>query len=270
MRALVVTRAADEGGANDARDRTLREAGIPVVHFPLIRILPPADPDAARVTLAGLAGFDLAVPVSPAAVRATFALLEGPWPEACMLGLVGPGSHAAVLRELTARGQAAGPPRVVAAPADQADSEGLWRALQAVRPQGWVGARVLILRGGTGREWLAERFDEAGAQVVRLAVYRREAPALDAPTLARLRTLLAQDAVWLLSASEAVGNMGDMLRADGHDPARILADRRAVATHARIAQAARTLGFGHVDACMPADDAIIAAVRACGQGRPGH
>ncbi len=212
--------------------------------------------------LAHLDTFDLAVPVSPAAVRAVFTLLPGAWPAHCTLGLVGPGSRAAAARALTAHGQGEAMPAMVSAPTEQADSEGLWQALNRARPQGWNGTRVLILRGGTGREWLAERMQECGAQVQRLAVYRREAPVPDAPTLARLREVLEHPSVWLFSASEAVRNLDVLLHAGGFDKVNALAQRRALATHPRIAQAARAIGFGRVDVCVPDDAAIVDVLRA--------
>src|SRR5690606_4251860 len=50
------------------------------------------------------------------------------------------------------------------------DSEALWALLQQHQLQ---FARVLIVRGQQGREWLGQRFEEQGALVERVAVYRR-------------------------------------------------------------------------------------------------
>ncbi|WP_204267546.1 uroporphyrinogen-III synthase, partial [Escherichia coli] len=62
------------------------------------------------------------------------------------------------------------------APAQAAslDSEHLWEQLSERR--NWAGARVLLLRGDGGRDWLAERLAECGAQVEAVTVYHRAGP----------------------------------------------------------------------------------------------
>jgi hypothetical protein len=52
-----------------------------------------------------------------------------------------------------------------------ADSEGLWTLL---KPQLPPNAKILILRGQTGRDWLADTLTQHGAAVTCLSVYRRE------------------------------------------------------------------------------------------------
>ena len=264
---LIITRprrgaqAADaDADADDARERELRARGIALRPFPLIRILPPVAPAPAAQALTRLADFDLAVPVSPAAAQATLSMLQGPWPETCAVGLVGPGSRLAFEQALRARVQAPESLRIVCAPAQAADSEGLWAALQALLADAWSGSRVLILRGGNGRDWLAETLQAAGAEVLRVDVYRREPPAADPVTLDTLRELLDSSASWLLTASEGVRNLQGLLRAAGMDPAARLASQRALATHARIAAAAWQAGFGRVEVCPPQTEAIVAAL----------
>jgi uroporphyrinogen-III synthase len=249
-RALVLTRAGVDSGKFDARERALLAAGVELRRFALIHIVAPADASPARRCLQRLADYALALPVSPNAVRGAFALLDAPWPASCAIGVVGPGSAAAVRAALAAQGMAAEAlPTLLQAPAQQAESEGLWPLLQAWRPQGWRGARVLLLRGGAGREWLSERLREAGAEVDAVDVYRRIGPAADAATVQRLRELLAGDAVWLFSAAEALRHLLELLRAAGLDAASTLRARAALATHARIAEAARAAGFGRVCVC---------------------
>lgn len=261
---LVITRprrGAQDDDADDARERELRARGIALRSFPLIRILPPAAPAPAAQALMRLADFDLAIPVSPAAVQSALAMLQGPWPQTCAVGLLGPGSRVAFEQALRARGQAPESLRIVCAPAQAADSEGLWAALRSLRADAWAGARVLILRGGNGRDWLAEALQAAGAEVLRVDVYRREPPETDPVTLETLRELLDSPASWLLTASEGVRNLQGLLRAAGMDPAAGLANQRALATHARIAEAARQAGFGRVEVCPPQTEAIVAALQ---------
>ena len=260
-----------DGGAGNARERALHAAGIVLHRFPLIRILPPVEPAAAMEALAQLGRFDLAVPVSPAAVQATFSLLSAAWPASCAVGLVGPGSRAAFEQALLARGESPQALRIISAPADAADSEGLWAALQSLCPargdaQPWANTRVLLLRGGAGRDWLTDALSAAGAQVQSVSVYRREAPHADAATLSLLRHLLLQpagsmrSATWLLTASEGVRNLQGLLPQAGLD-ATVLASHRALATHARIAESARDIGFGQVALCTPDAASILQALR---------
>lgn len=253
MACLVLTRPVGDDGDVAAFER----AGMTVRRLPLIRLLSASDPAAARAALAGLASCDLAVPVSPAAVRATLDLLGGAWPPRCAVAFVGPGSRAAFERGLSGRGQDPAGLTLLAPPADAADSEGLWRVLSAHRD--WAGARVLLLRGQSGREWLAERLREAGAEVGSISVYRREAPVPDAPTLGALRGCVDDGCIWLFTAAEAARNLGPLLHAAGLAPD-VLATRRAVATHPRVAAAARDAGFGRVDVCEPGAARVIAAL----------
>ncbi len=266
---LILTHPQDDAG-DDARSLALHRAGVALLHVPLIRILPPRDAAPAAQALAALADFDLAVPVSPAAVRATLSMLRAPWPKTCAVGLVGPGSRAAFEQALRLRGESPEALRIVAAPAAAADSEGLWLALQGLGASlprhGWANARVLLLRGGPGRNWLADTLTAAGARVCRVSVYRRKAPAPDAATLDRLRNVLAHSgnfapgATWLLTASEGVRNLQNLLASAGLQ-ASVLAQHRALATHARIAVSARDIGFGRVDLCTPDTASILQALQ---------
>ena len=259
MLPLVITRP-DADFRLDARERELRDAGIELHWFPLIKIMPPHDPEPARQALACLHTFDCAIPVSPAAVRATFSMLKRPWPASCTVGLIGPGSRAAFEHALRLRHQQPGSVSLTSTPADAADSEGLWCRLQALRPQGWAGAKVLLLRGGSGRDWLADTLVASGAFVQIVDVYRREPPPANAATLSALRSLLTGPSAWLLTASEGVRNLQRLLAASGLRAKEALATQRALVIHARIADVAAAVGFGRVDVCSAEASAIIRAL----------
>jgi len=160
----------------------------------------------------------------------------------------GPGT----VRTLLAHGIA--PRRITSPPphAAQFDSEALWHVVQGqIRP----GDAVLIVRGshmdaaeessGAGRDWLAARLREAGAQVAFVAVYRRTLPAWSAAQQRTARRCAADGSVWLLSSGEAVRHLQQLV------PGQNWQHARALATHARIACAAARLGFGHIDSCRP-------------------
>jgi uroporphyrinogen-III synthase len=115
---------------------------------------------------------------------------------------------------------------------------------------------VLVVRGGGGRDWLAERLTEAGAVVDRVDAYARAIPTFDAADQARLEALVrAADVVWLFSSSQAIAHLE---HAAG--PGRWAA-ASAVATHPRIAARARQAGFGRVVEAGPSVGAVLACIQ---------
>jgi uroporphyrinogen-III synthase len=123
-----------------------------------------------------------------------------------------------------------------------------------LREHRWTQQRVLVVRGDGGREWLAGRLREAGAQVELVRAYRRVPPRWSAPQQALAAQALAepQRTVWLLSSSQAVEQLGRLL------PHAAWSAAQAWATHARIAQAAAALGFGTVLTVAPTPQAAWA------------
>ncbi len=87
-----------------------------------------------------------------------------------------------------------------------------------------------------------------------MVAYRRLPPSLDV-----VQRRLAIDgaegrAIWLFSSSEAIGNLRRAMPGTEWHAA------RAVATHARIGEAARAAGFGALRVCTPLQDALIASI----------
>ncbi|HEY4638059.1 MAG TPA: uroporphyrinogen-III synthase, partial [Burkholderiales bacterium] len=111
----------------------IAQAGGEPVLYPALEIRDPEDAGAARAALARLQEFDLAVFVSPSAVRKAFELLRAGWPARVRAAALGAGTR----RELEARGVQA-----IIAPQDGADSEALLELAQLRRLE---GSRVLIL-----------------------------------------------------------------------------------------------------------------------------
>ena len=112
---------------------------------------------------------------------------------------------------------------------------------------------MLVVRGEQGRDWLADTLQAQGAAVQFVAAYRREAPRLDAAGSALLHAaqVHAQDHVWLFSSSEAIGHLRALA------PAANWGRSQALATHPRIAQAARAAGFAQVDLLAPGPAAVL-------------
>ena len=101
-----------------------------------------------------------------------------------------------------------------------------------------------------GRDWLADQFRAAGAQVEFVLAYLRGPPVFTSAALRLIDAATGPSSVWLFSSSEALA----------HLPPRDWSQARAVATHARIAQAARRAGFGVVCESRPALDDVVRSI----------
>lgn len=233
----------------------LAACGIAAEALPLIDIVPEPMAGALAAAREGLGRHDVAMFVSGNAVDGFLLANATPAPTevATRAWSPGPGTTAALLR-------AGWPLARIDAPAPDAaqfDSESLWQQVQGqVRP----GLRVLIVRGGdaqgrvAGRDWLAAQLAERGVQVEQVVAYRRAAPAWDAAQRARAGAAAAGGSLWLLSSSEAIANLRAGL------PRQDWSGAAALATHPRIAQAAREAGFGVVRETRPALDAVVASI----------
>ena len=251
---VVVTRPEPEAGRWVAQ---LQARGIEALALPLIEIGPA--PDAAAVLQAWqhIDGFRAVMFVSGNAVKNFFAPARSMWPKQTRAWATGPGTRDAL--------QAAGVPlAAIDAPADDApqfDSETLWRQ---VRGQLRRGDAVLIARGGdatgraNGRDWLRDELEAQGVRVETVVAYVRRPPAWAAAEIARAAAAAVDGSVWLLSSSEAIDNLMQLL------PAHDWRGAHAVATHPRIAQTARAAGFAVVHESRPTLDAVVAALESGG------
>ncbi|RDU96569.1 fused uroporphyrinogen-III synthase HemD/membrane protein HemX [Trinickia dinghuensis] len=279
--AAVLTRPA---GQSLALAAALERDGIDVFDFPLIEIAAAADDGPLRAAFASIERYALAVFVSPNAIERALGAVPGfVWPTTVPIGVVGPGSVA----ELARRGIASPTHRVIApAGADASaaagegnhgtngtngdagtrfDSEALFAALsERLGLAALSGRPVLIVRGDGGREWLADRLSEAGAQVEAVCAYRRRVPEPSADAWARLRALLrGAPHAWLVTSSEGVRNLDALARASLDAAEReALLHAPLVAPHPRIAETARAAGFDTITASGPGDARILAALRA--------
>ena len=265
---VIVTRPAAQAAQWVAR---LQAQGIDAVALPLMGIAPVTDPapvEAAWARLLPTPGSPLAqqglersvarvaqlvVFVSPNAAEQFFAHrpAQAGWPATVWAGSPGPGTTH------TLRGLGVPEARLIepAADATQFDSESLWARLAR---HDWRGAEALIVRGeGGGRDWLAATLRSHGAQVSHLAAYRRAQPAFSVAERALLGDALAAPAghLWLFSSSEAIDHLAQAM------PGAQWAGAHAVATHPRIAECARRLGFSSVTEARPALDAVVACIQ---------
>jgi uroporphyrinogen-III synthase len=230
--------------------RALRAAGIEAEALPLMSIAPAADAAELRAAWRALPQTDLVMFVSPNAASCFFEERpeDAAWPAAVTAASPGPGTTR-VLREL-------GVEHIVepAPDAPQFDSETLWAELSG---RDWQDKSVLVVRGASGREWLAQQLQARGATLRFVAAYRRTAPVLSPAESALLAEAIATPAnhLWLFSSSEAVGHLDTLApRADWSGAV-------ALATHPRIAQAARTLGLGRVLEARPSLEAVVGCIQ---------
>lgn len=225
----------------------LAALGLHAVALPLLEIAPAPQPEMVRAAAAQWVAGDLVMFVSPNAAAQCMACLGGnwPWPSGVQAAATGPGTVAVL--------KAAGVPAecIVAPDADAAqfDSEHLWLKLQA---QGWQGRRAWVVRGDGGRDWLAQTLQSAGAEVQFVQAYSRARPQWSAAQLAVLAQAVAKPEahVWLLSSSEALDHLLALA------PEVAWSRSVALASHPRIAQRARDLGFGRVDEILPTPEAV--------------
>ena len=259
---LLVTRPQPQADAWVVR---LRERGIDAHALPLLAIDAVVDLNELHAAWHELSRYALAMFVSPNAVSHFFAARPAEvaargWPRATRAGATGPGT-------LQALHMAGVPPALcVAPPADAAqfDSAALWTQLQGER---WAGREVLVLRGNGGRDEFAALLREAGAAVHFTQAYRRGEPRFTAGEQALLEAAIARSAehVWWLSSAEAVGYLPPLA------PQADWRHARALATHPRIAQRARAMGFGQVFEAPPTLDAVQAGllqIERCLQSAP--
>jgi len=246
VKVLLVTRPQPQA---DEWVAALQAQGVAARALPLLQIEPVADL-AAVAAWKSLDTYRLVVFVSPGCVKSFFALkpAAAAWPAGTLGGATGPGTSQAMRDVGVAAGSIVEPP----ADAEQFDSEALWRRLE---PLAWPGRRVLVVRGDGGRDWLADRLRERGAEVAFVQAYRRTLPTLDNAQRALLDGALAQPDRygWLFSSSQAVEHLAELARQTQW------ASSSAVATHPRIAATLRSLGFGSVISVRPTVDAVVSS-----------
>jgi uroporphyrinogen-III synthase len=94
--------------------------------------------------------------------------------------------------------------------------------------------------------------EATAAQVDTAVAYIRQVPQWDAGQRERAQLGARQGAWWLFSSSEGVDNLGRLL------PGQDWSAARALCTHPRIAEAARTVGFGSVATVRPGLEDVAA------------
>lgn len=225
---VIVTRPAASAAPLRRRIRAL--GGVPIgLPGSVLRAAP--DRAAVCAALAAARDADIAIFVSPAAVKFAFdARPKLRFSHATRVCAVG----AATARALHRRGI-----RAVAWPRGRQDSEGLLALpeLQSLR-----GRRVVLIGAPGGRKLLAQTLRARRARLTRIDAYRRVAPRYSARQLAALESA-AMPLLLLVSSAEALANLRAALSL--HLFARLAAGDIVVSSE-RLAALARASLFANV------------------------
>ena len=275
MRVIVTRPETDAQAWLDA----IQKAGHEAVYLPLIEIGPAPDTQAVDLAWQQWPRWQAVMFVSAQAVRMFFAqrtMQPGPryW-------ATGPGTRQALIEAGVAAHYIDAPN----ADSAQFDSEALW---QVVSPSLKKQVPILIVRGnedaldsnptltanahananansnpsnnqpvnpqGVGRDWLAQQIIHAGASVEFVVAYSRRPPQWSAPQLEIAKQAAFDGSVWCFSSSQAVLHLQAQLPNVQWNKA------CCVATHARIAQTARDVGFVHVVQTRPVLSDVLASL----------
>ncbi|MFZ2541401.1 MAG: uroporphyrinogen-III synthase [Gallionella sp.] len=235
---IVVTRPRDQ--AVQLAQRIEQEGGTALL-FPLLDIAAVQDTQILYAQIARLPQFDLAIFISPNAVRYGMAAIRS-------VGLV-PTIKIATVGQGSAKAlHEAGITNVIA-PTERFDSEGLLALPELQDITGW---RVMIFRGEGGRELLGDTLTTRGATVEYAACYQRSKPQQDASVL----LASVPDAISVTS-SEALGYLWNMLDVSAQS---ILRDTPLFVPHQRIANLACQQGWQQVLLTNSGDDGLLSAL----------
>jgi uroporphyrinogen-III synthase len=273
MRVIVTRPETDAQAWLDA----IQKAGHEAVYLPLIEIGPAPDAQAVDLAWQQWPRWQAVMFVSAQAVRMFFA--QRPMQAGPRFWATGPGTRQALIEAGVAAHYIDAPN----ADSAQFDSEALW---QVVSPSLKKQVPVLIVRGnedsldsnptltanatasansnpsnnqpvnpqGVGRDWLAKQIIQAGASVEFVIAYSRRPPQWSAPQLEIAKQAAFDGSVWCFSSSQAVLHLQAQLPNVQWNKA------CCVATHARIAQTARDVGFVHVLQTRPVLSDVLASL----------
>ena len=240
---IVVTRPAEQA---EPLVTAIENAGGIAVRFPVLAINDVENDRPLHDIVERLDQYDLAVFVSPNAVRKALDILiaQRSWPAKLRAVTVGKSSE----RELARYGITD-----IIAPSSRFDSEALLELpeLQVLNDQ-----RVIIFRGNGGRELLGNTLKERGASVDYVACYHRSLPQADATPLLKLLEKNHLDA-FVITSSEGLRNLLTLL---GETGIRLLKQTPMFMPHARIAEEAHKLGLQCVVLTAPGDAGLLAGL----------
>lgn len=212
--------------------------------LPLLEIMPLADDRALHSLITRLNEFQLAIFISPNAVRFGMEAIKkaGGLPESVQVATVGLSSAKALLDF--------GVKKVIS-PQLRFDSEAL---LELPEMQQVRNKNIVIFRGDSGRELLGDTLKLRGAHVEYIGCYLRSKPQHDVNNLLETRP----DAL-TVSSSEALNNLTEMLGPAGRERFFTLP---LFVSHSRIAAAAQQQGWQHIVTTAAGNEGLLSALLA--------
>lgn len=275
---IVVTRPREQ--ATQLAQR-IAQAGGQVTLFPLLEVSPVLDSQPLRTLITRLHEFNLAIFVSPNAVRygmeainavGTFLFSNPPdFPHSSPLANgtdvsnntskgnvdISTEQYNALPATLKIATVGQGSVRAlrdygvknVIVPQDRFDSEALLALPELKQIAGW---RVVIFRGNGGRELLGDTLKARGAKVEHITCYQRARPRQHVAML-----LAANPDAITVTSSEALGYLWAMLN---NMAKKRFATVPLFVTHARIAETAHKLGWSEVVPTEAGDDGLISGL----------
>lgn len=243
---IVVTRPREQAAQ---LAQLIESAGGHPFLFALLDIAPAQNTKALQQQISQLAKCDLAIFISPNAVKFGMAAIAaaGAWPAQIKVATVGQ-SSANALREL-------GIAQVIT-PTQRFDSESLLALPALKNVSGW---RVMIFRGDGGRELLGDTLKARGAAVEYVTCYQRSKPQQTPNAL-----LDAKPAAITITSSEALQNLWEIL--DGAARKR-LSDTPIFAPHPRIIELAVKQGWKYAHLTDAGDPGLLTALIAWAKHR---
>ena len=241
------------GAANDRLADLLERDGISAWRWPAYQIVLTEDERRVAERFAHLDDVDMVVMASPAAVTAVAHWVEK-WPGHITLATIGEGT----LRVIRAAWGDAVPVISPEGDAAHSGSEALFEILRHTQ----IPRRVLIARGQTGREWLAQQLIELGADVEKLTAYVRVPIEL---TPAQIETLShavsGPSPIVYLTSSDSVATLLHAIKPvpEARD---WMLHGSALTIHPRCADRLYEAGFTHVEITSADDEAVRAHIAA--------
>lgn len=260
VRRLILTRPEPD---NQAWLDALQPMGLTALAWPLIEIQATANEIDLHQAWHELPTCRAVMFVSRSAVQHFFAQRppDVAWPQATRVWCTGPGTQRALINQGLSQACIDAPPVK-----GQWDTEHLWPVVQAqVHPHD----TIMLVRGtdsslslqassdlqtGVGRDWLAQQVLAQNGQIRWVVAYGRACPQWDAQRLRSAELAAIDGSIWVFSSAQALDHLHRLL------PSVSWQQAKAIATHARIAQKARDMGFGQVITCAPTPQAVAASL----------
>ena len=235
------------GAANDRLAQALLADGVEAWRWPAFTITLPDDEAIVADRFAHLDDVDMVILPSPAAVAAAAHWVRE-WPEHITLATVGEGT-ARVVRA------AWGDLVKLIFPAGDAEHSGS-EALFAIFSKIGAPRRVLIARGQTGREWLAEQLIALGTDVERMTAYVRVPIELTPSQIEMLaKAVKGPSPIVYITSSDSVATLLHAIK-PVPEAREWMVRGTAITIHPRCANRLKEAGFLHVEITGTDDERV--------------